>query len=325
MSTLPGPNAALLVVDVQTGVVAEAWERDRVVANVALAVDRARAAGLAVIWVRHEDDELQPGTAAWQWVPELQPLPSEACVAKQFNSAFEGTPLLPLLDQAGVSRLYLAGAASNWCIRATAYGALERGFDLTLISDAHTTEDMTLDAGRVVTAASMVDDLNTAMQWLSYPGRKNAVATAAEVDFGAAHCDAAQAPLMAFDPSRHYVHLAASGQGRQVPGGDAFWSLPEAELARFDEHWLVTEFECASDWPHWERHPAGDEFVYLLSGAATLLLELPTGVQRVPLQGRAAVLVPQGLWHTAEVAAPSRMLFITRGQGTEHRPVTNGT
>ena len=126
MSTLPGPNAALLVVDVQTGVVAEAWERDRVVANVALAVDRARAAGLAVIWVQHEDDELQPGTAAWQWVPELQPLPSEACVAKQFNSAFEGTPLLPLLDQAGVSRLYLAGAASNWCIRATAYGALER-------------------------------------------------------------------------------------------------------------------------------------------------------------------------------------------------------
>ena len=85
MSTLPGPNAALLVVDVQTGVVAEAWERDRVVANVALAVDRARAAGLAVIWVQHGTTSCSPVWSAWQWVPELQPLPSEACAAKQFT------------------------------------------------------------------------------------------------------------------------------------------------------------------------------------------------------------------------------------------------
>ncbi len=320
MPTRQGPHAALLVVDVQTGVVAQAWERDRVVANVALAVERARAAGVRVIWVQHEDDELQRGSAAWQWVPELQPLPGEACVAKQFNSAFEGTPLLPLLEQAGVSRLVLAGASSNWCIRATAHGALERGFDLTLISDAHTTERMELSPGRVVEAASIVDELNTAMQWLSYPGRKNAVATAAVVDFGTAAGADAQGPSGGFDPSSSYVHLATSGQAEQVPGGEAFWGLPEAELTRFDQGWLVTEFECASDWPNWERHPAGDELVYLLSGAATLLLELPAGVQRVPLQGRAAVLVPQGVWHTAEVTAPSRMLFVTRGQGTEHRP-----
>jgi mannose-6-phosphate isomerase-like protein (cupin superfamily) len=182
---------------------------------------------------------------------------------------------------------------------------------------------MELSPGRVVTAASVVDDLNTAMQWLSYPGRKNAVATAAEVDFGAVAAGVASVDSGAFDPSSRYVHLDASGQALPLPGGDAFWSLPEAELARFGEGWLVTEFECATDWPSWERHPAGDEFVYLLSGAATLLLELPAGVQRVPLQGRAAVLVPQGIWHTAEVTAPSRMLFITRGQGTEHRPVTN--
>ena len=181
---------------------------------------------------------------------ELQPLPSEACAAKQFIRPLKARHRC----RCWIRRVCLGSTRparpATGASGATAYGALERGFDLTLISDAHTTEDMTLDAGRVVTtAASMVDDLNTAMQWLGPSGRKNAVATAAEVDFGAAHCDAAQAPLMAFDPSRHYVHLAASGQGRQVPGGDAFWSLPEAELARFDEHWLVTEFECASDWP----------------------------------------------------------------------------
>ncbi len=91
--------------------------------------------------------------------------------------------MLAWLDQAGVSRLFLAGAATNWCIRATAYGALERGFDLTLLGDAHTTGDLTLEPGRVVEARSAIDDLNVAMRWLVYPGRSNTVATVAQADF----------------------------------------------------------------------------------------------------------------------------------------------
>jgi len=125
--------------------------------------------------------------------------------------------------------------------------------------------------------------------------------------------------FVSFDPAETYVHLTAAGSAEPVPGGERFWSLPEAELDRFDGGWLITEFECASDWPNWEMHPDADEFVYLLSGAAVLLLEEPGGVREVPLFGRAAVVVPRGIWHTAKVSEPSRMLFVTRGRGTEHR------
>lgn len=185
MSIRPRTESALLVVDVQVGVVAGAWQRDAIVGHIAIAVARARAAGAAVIWVQHQDDELPPDTPAWQWVPELQPQPGELRLHKRFNSAFEDTPLLAALDRLGVGHLVLAGAATNWCIRATAFGALERGFDLTLVGDGHTTVDLELAPGRVVTAPCLIDDLNTAMQWLSYPGRRNRVVDAADLAFTA--------------------------------------------------------------------------------------------------------------------------------------------
>ena len=183
MATRPGTSSALLVIDVQVGVVAHAWERDRIVGNISLAVRRARDAGVPVIWVQHQDDELPRDSTAWQWVPELQPLPGELRIHKSFNSAFEGTELLSELDRLAVSRVFVAGAATNWCIRATAYGALDRGFDVTLLSDAHTTQDMELEPGRVVQARSVIDDLNVAMRWLAYPGRTNAAVPVAEASF----------------------------------------------------------------------------------------------------------------------------------------------
>ena len=77
----------------------------------------------------------------------------------------------------------MAGAATNWCIRATAYAALERGYDLTLIQDAHTTETMEFEDGTRIEAAHIIRELNTAMKWLSYPGRTNGTASSAEIEF----------------------------------------------------------------------------------------------------------------------------------------------
>jgi mannose-6-phosphate isomerase-like protein (cupin superfamily) len=122
-----------------------------------------------------------------------------------------------------------------------------------------------------------------------------------------------------FDPSETYVHLTAGGSAELLEGGEHFWSRPEPELDHFGQGWLITEFECSSDWPNWEMHPEAEEFVYLLSGAAVMLLEQPAGLQEVPLSGRAAVVVPKGVWHTAKVSQPSRMLFVTMGRGTQHR------
>ena len=179
-----GHQSVLMVVDVQVGVVAEAWDTPRIVGNVARAVERARARGVPVIWVQHEDDNLVHGSDAWQWVPELVPAGGEMRVYKQFNSSFEQTTLEDELARLGTTHIALAGAATNWCIRATAYGALERGYDLTLISDAHTTGTMVLDDGLRIEAAQVIQELNVAMTWVSYPGRTNATAKAEEVDFG---------------------------------------------------------------------------------------------------------------------------------------------
>ena len=178
-----GNKSVLLVVDVQVSVVKGAWESARVVGNVALAVQRARAAGVPVIWVQHADEDLVKDSPGWQWAPELVPAADELLIHKNFNSSFEQTPLDDELAKLGATHIVLAGCATNWCIRATAYGALERGYDLTLVKDAHTTKTMDLENGTKLEAANLVQDLNIAMTWLSYPGRTNGTATAAEIDF----------------------------------------------------------------------------------------------------------------------------------------------
>lgn len=125
---------------------------------------------------------------------------------------------------------------------------------------------------------------------------------------------------MPLNPETRYVHLSNDGAIQDLPGGAAFWSLPAEEMRRFDAGWLITEFVCEDDWANWEMHPEADEFVYLLSGDVALVLELPTGTATIRLSDRGAVVVPRGVWHTARVFATSRMLFVTRGAGTEHRP-----
>ncbi len=178
-----GNKTVLLVVDVQVGVVSEAWDTPRIVGNVARAVERARHEGAPVIWVQHSDEELVHGSEPWQLAPELAPAQGEPVIHKRFNSSFEQTTLEEELARLGATRIALAGAATNWCIRATAYAALDRGYDLTLIKDAHTTGAIEFDDGMRIEAESIIRDLNVAMAWLSYPGRANSIATAEEVDF----------------------------------------------------------------------------------------------------------------------------------------------
>ena len=178
-----GSKGVLLVVDVQVDVVKAAWENERVVGNVARAVERARDQKVPVIWVQHSDEDLPHGSAQWQWAPPLAPADGEVLIHKHFNSSFEATSLDQELARLGATHITLAGASSNWCIRATAYGALERGYDLTLLSDAHTTNTMVLDDGTRLEAADLVKELNIAMTWLSYPGRTNATAKTEDTTF----------------------------------------------------------------------------------------------------------------------------------------------
>ena len=144
MTTLENrPNTALLVVDVQNGVVAGTHERDAVVANVGSLVDKARRDSGPVVWVQHSDEGLAKDTDEWRIVPELAPDGAEPLVEKSYADSFEETTLESVLSGLGVGRLFVAGAQTDECIRSTLHGALVRGYDATLVSDAHTTEDQT--------------------------------------------------------------------------------------------------------------------------------------------------------------------------------------
>jgi nicotinamidase-related amidase len=184
MTTLKDrPNTALLVVDVQNGVVANAHERDAVVANIATLVDRARGDGVPVVWVRHEDEELEKGSDDWQIVPELSPDSAEPIVEKNYGDSFEGTTLETVLAELGVGRLIVTGAQTDACIRGTLHGALVRGYDTTLVSDAHTTEDHS--QWGAPPPDKVIAHTNLYWQYESAPGRTAGTLETVDVDFGA--------------------------------------------------------------------------------------------------------------------------------------------
>jgi len=144
MTTLTDrPNTALLVVDVQNDVVASAHDRDTVVANIASLVDRARAGNVPVVWVQHSSEGLPQGSDGWQYVPELPQQASEPVVHKRYGDSFEDTDLERVLADRKVGHLIVTGAQTDECIRSTLHGAIVRGYDATLVGDAHTTEDLT--------------------------------------------------------------------------------------------------------------------------------------------------------------------------------------
>ncbi|WP_375432237.1 isochorismatase family protein [uncultured Friedmanniella sp.] len=144
MTTLEGRRArALLVVDVQTGVVDGAYRRDEVIGTVGDLVQRARAASVPVVWVQHHDQGLVRGSEAWQWVAGLGPTGAEPVVEKSFGDAFADTELEPTLAGLDVSEIILVGAASEQCIRCTMHSAVIRGYDVSLVVGGHTTTDLT--------------------------------------------------------------------------------------------------------------------------------------------------------------------------------------
>ncbi|MFI5834142.1 isochorismatase family protein [Micromonospora sp. NPDC051300] len=182
MSTLTDrPHTALLVVDVQNGVVAEAHDRDRVVATIAVLVERARAAGVPVVWVQHRADDLPAGSEPWQIVPELTRRDDEPLVHKTYGDSFEDTDLERVLADARVGRLVVTGAQTDACIRSTLHGGFTRGYDAVLVADAHTTED--LSAYGAPPPAQVIAHTNLYWGFQSAPGRTAGTVDAADVDF----------------------------------------------------------------------------------------------------------------------------------------------
>jgi len=181
MTTLENrPNSALLVVDVQNLVINGALRRDEVVANIAALVDRARNDDVPVVWVRHHDEGLVRDSDGWQIVEELVPGADEPIVDKSYGDSFEDTVLETVLADRQVGRLVVTGSETDACVRSTLHGAFTRGYDVTLVGDAHTAGDKTQWGAPPVDAVIAHTNLYWAHQ--AAPGRTADVATAADVD-----------------------------------------------------------------------------------------------------------------------------------------------
>jgi nicotinamidase-related amidase len=177
------PNTALVVIDVQNGIMAGTHNRDGVIANIADLVEKARADDVPVVWVQHSSDEVPNGSEGWLYVPELKQDESEPIVHKRYADAFEETDLEAVLAERKIGRLIVAGAQTDECIRSTLHGAIVRGYDATLVADAHTTEDLT--EWGAPTPDKVIDHTN--MYWGNHtaPGRRAGTMTTGSVDFGA--------------------------------------------------------------------------------------------------------------------------------------------
>ena len=183
MTSLPDrPNTALVVVDVQNAVVANAYNRDAVIANIRALVDRARVNDVPVVWVQHSSDDLASGSFGWEYVPELARRETEPLVHKKYGDAFEDTILESELAQRHVGRLVVTGAQTDACVRATLHGAFVRGYDAVLVADAHTTEDFS-DYG-LPPADKVIAHTNVYWTWQEGPGRTASVVETTAVDFG---------------------------------------------------------------------------------------------------------------------------------------------
>lgn len=185
MTTLQDrPNTALLVIDVQNGVVNGSHRRDEVIATITGLIDRARAEQVPVVWIQHSSEELPPGSPPWEYVPELVRADGEPLVHKRYGDSFEDTILEEELARLGVGRLVVTGAQTDACIRSTLHGALVRGYDAVLVGDAHTTEDLT--AYGAPPPEAVIAHTNLYWSFQEAPGRAAGTVPSAEVSFGTA-------------------------------------------------------------------------------------------------------------------------------------------
>jgi nicotinamidase-related amidase len=173
------PNTALLVIDVQNGVVAGSHNLGEIITNIDTLIGKARAEDVPVVWVQHSSEHLQRDSESWQLVPELVRQEGEPLVHKTHGDSFEDTELETVLAERGVGRLVVTGAQTDACVRSTLHGAFVRGYDVTLVGDAHTTEDRT--AYGAPSPEQVIAHTNLYWRYQTAPGRHAETVSTEEV------------------------------------------------------------------------------------------------------------------------------------------------
>ena len=152
-------TTALVVIDVQTSLVEEGvWEAEAILGRIARLVAQARAAGAPIFFVT--DRRVEPDGSIH---PSLDVSPGDAIVSKGFCDSFLETELDEVLRAKGVRRIVIGGMQTDYCVDTTCRRAVSLGYDVVLVSDAHTTLDQEL-----LTASQIVDHHNRILQ--DFPG-----------------------------------------------------------------------------------------------------------------------------------------------------------
>ncbi|WP_236553721.1 MULTISPECIES: cysteine hydrolase family protein [Rathayibacter] len=176
-----GGIAAVLVIDMQVGVLGDCHDAQGVTARCAALVDRARSGGAVVIWIQDHDD-FPPESSPWELVDVLLPAAKEVRVRKTRRDSFVGTDLEGILRRLGVEQLVVCGAQTDFCVQTTTFSAAVRGFDVVLVSDAHTTVAAEHD-GVAITAQQIIAHANAQFAGLRYPGQRFGVAPHDRITF----------------------------------------------------------------------------------------------------------------------------------------------
>lgn len=145
-------DTALIVIDVQIGVVGEAYHHDEVFENINVLLSRARSSGTPVIYVQHNEPVyMEPGMPSWQIHPAVTPHEGESVIQKESPDSFHKTRLQEELEARGIKRLVITGGQTQYCVDTTVRRAVAQGYDVLLASDAHTTDDSeTLPAEKII-------------------------------------------------------------------------------------------------------------------------------------------------------------------------------
>jgi nicotinamidase-related amidase len=176
-------RAALLVIDMQEAVLAGCADVPGVIGRINGLLGRARRAGAPIVFVQHQDAEdpgLAAGSPGWHLVAALDRHGGDPVVAKEYRDSFAGTDLGAVLALAGVRRLVVTGAQSQYCVQTTALSAVHHGYDVSLVGDAHTTSPAALPSDHLA-AETIVEFVNSCFRGFRHPGRATEVVPAAEV------------------------------------------------------------------------------------------------------------------------------------------------
>jgi len=174
---------ALLVIDMQEAALAGCADVEGVVTRINDLLGRARKTGTAIVFIQHgelDDPELSPRSSGWQLIGTLDRREGDTVVAKCYRDSFAETSLVTELAKSGARRLVVTGAHSDFCVQTAVLSAAMRGYDVTLVRDAHTTTSAVLGEGDIP-AEAVVAFVNRRVETLRYPGRSIEVVLAAEV------------------------------------------------------------------------------------------------------------------------------------------------